>query len=49
MFVSGGRRIPIYREVRWAFGDTGEEVGVRVGGLYFFARDDVEEFGCDCG
>ena len=32
-----------------AFGDTCEEVGVGFGGFYLFARDDVEEFGCDGG
>ena len=26
-----------------------EEVGVGIGRLYLFARDDFEEFGCDCG
>ena len=30
-------------------GDTCEGVGIGIGGLYLFAGDDVEEFGCDCG
>ena len=29
--------------------DTVDEVGIGIGGLYLFARDDVEEFGCDGG